>query len=121
MLAYFSTERYSAEGVSFSPIYVGNYSSFGQRCVVLAGVKMKGQVTVGAETFLPFDFFAQVGSTAFGSPPVVFQSTALYKDIIDQSQSYAMNLLRSDHSKSDSQTDTLMKVRSEEKSQTKDI
>lgn len=108
MLAYFSTERYSAEGVSFSPIYVGDHSSFGQRCVVLAGVNIGSEVTIGAETVLPFDFCTQEGSTAFGSPPVVFKSTALYKDIIDQSQLYAEKLLGSDHS----QTDTLMKVRS---------
>lgn len=93
MHAYFSTERYERDGICFDQIKIGDHSSFGQRCVALGGIDVGSYVTIGAETILPFNFCAEEGSTAFGSPPVKFTSTALFKDIIEQSQSYAKKLL----------------------------
>lgn len=99
MHAYFSTERHESDGIWFDEIKIGDHSSFGQRCVALGGINVGSYVTIGAETILPFNFCAEEGSTAFGSPPVKFTSTALFKDIVDQSQSYAKELLldRTDH------------------------
>lgn len=99
MHAYFSTERHERNGIWFDEIKIGDHSSFGQRCVALGGIDVGSYVTIGAETILPFNFCAEEGSTAFGSPPVKFTSTALFKDIVEQSQSYAKELLtdRTDH------------------------
>lgn len=93
MHAYFSTERHEKNGIRFEPILISNHSSFGQRCVALGGAVVGSYVTIGAETVLPFNFCAEEGATAFGSPPIEFTSTALFKDIIDQSQSYSRGML----------------------------
>lgn len=100
MLAYISSENHDSEGISFSRIDIGNHSSFGQRCVALGGASIGDCVTIGAETVLPFGFSAAPGATAFGSPPVLFNSTADDREIIEQSQLYAesMHMIDSSHS-----------------------
>ena len=94
MLSYFSTDRHNKNGVSFHPIYIGEHTSFGQRCVCMSGVYVNSYVTVGAETLLPHDFYVMnVGGSTFGVPPVLFTSTALFKDILAESQHSAQELL----------------------------
>jgi len=99
MLSYFSTEKHTSDGVSFLPISVGEHTSFGQRCVALGGVTIGSFVTVGAETILPSDFCANEGGTAFGSPPVLFTSTAQYKDIVQETQLAAKAMVEDDKNK----------------------
>jgi hypothetical protein len=93
MLSYFSTDRYNKSGISFHPITIGQHSSFGQRCVCLSGVSLHSYVTVGAETILPHGFQVNQGGTTFGSPPVLFTSNAQYRNIIDQAQNTAKEML----------------------------
>mmetsp|Transcript_23153 Transcript_23153/g.64167 ORF Transcript_23153/g.64167 Transcript_23153/m.64167 type:complete len:2474 (+) Transcript_23153:109-7530(+) len=94
MLSYFSTDKYDARGISFDRLSIGDHVSFGQRCVAFGGARINSFVTVGAETVLSSGFTASEGSTTFGSPPVLFTSTAQYKDIIRQSQIAARTMLR---------------------------
>ena len=96
MLSYISTEIHKADGISFSRVCIGDSTSFGQRCVALAGVEIGFDVTIGAETVLPYTLKVHPGATAFGSPPVSFLSAATNEDIVEQSQQFADTLLKHD-------------------------
>ena len=76
----------------FRPITVGDHSSVGQRAVLLAGSEVGNNVTVGADTVL-VNCVVDDGGTAFGSPALLFYTTASDKVIVAQVQDAAKDFL----------------------------
>mmetsp|Transcript_7732 Transcript_7732/g.11734 ORF Transcript_7732/g.11734 Transcript_7732/m.11734 type:complete len:746 (-) Transcript_7732:130-2367(-) len=93
MLSYVSTQSVGSDGVSFSQIRIGDHSSFGQRCVVLAGSWIGDHTTIGAETILPTEFTVPNNGSSFGSPPVLFSTSASSDEITKQTQDAAQSML----------------------------
>lgn len=111
MQTYITTERNNKDGVSFNKTKIGRGTSWyvhhslcyfllgfqltsssfvthisGQRSVLLSGVNIGEQATLGAESCCDHNTFVEPNGTAFGSPLVMFKSARTNNEIVLESQ-----------------------------------
>jgi [acyl-carrier-protein] S-malonyltransferase len=92
MESYFTTARTTSTGTVFEPIEMGDHVSVGQRVVMVGGTTLGDDATVGADTIVSRGFNLNSGGSTFGSPAVVFSTSASNAEVVSQTQGLAQRM-----------------------------